>query len=157
VRLTGADGVLLRKHFNLQGEAIGSWLVSNVLGMNFGTSMACYNLEAQHAIVALALNRAGGKQPRPVTDNDVSKWFDEMFEGMSAERVERDAVKRVLWTVVAAAYRAGWVMQEPFDIEAKLPDLYQVFFGLEETSAKPAETSESEQPRSPSAAVLAAE
>lgn len=138
VRLTMADGALLQKHFGF--EKPGMWLVNRVLGVNFdGTSASgfgSYDLTGQLSTIALAVNRGAGKKLKDrVTEDKVSNWLDEIHEQIRDEKAEPNAVKLVLWTVVAAAFDAGWVMEKPYDLKAEHEDVYRLFFGLKEDEA----------------------
>jgi hypothetical protein len=152
VRLTAADGATLQKHYEFESPAL--WLINKILGVSFQGGFGAYNLTGQFSVIALAINRGAGKKLKdPINEAKVAGWLDEMNESISAGKLPETAVKDVLWTVVAAAFKAGWVMQKPFDLEAELPDTMRLFFGLKEGEQRETDsvTSTSEQPGMPSA------
>lgn len=128
IKLTAEDGFRLQKRFGFASPA--AWLIEDVLGINAAAvSNTSANLEAQAAIVARALMggaAAPGKKVRPISDEQVLEWFQNVYDAGGS-------IRPVLWTVVVACYAAGWVLARPYDLEVEAPDMRRVFFA--ETAA----------------------
>ncbi len=137
VRLTAADGATLQKHYGFKSPA--QWLVNEVLGVDFEGHFGAYNLTAQFSVIALGINRATRNQKDPATETKVAGWVDDLHEEIAAGTLPQDAFKEVLWTVVEAAFRAGWVMGHPYDIRKELDQVYRLFFGLKEGETRATE------------------
>jgi hypothetical protein len=151
IRFASADMKALQKRFGF--ESPGEWLIHRVLGLDMQTwSLKSFNLEAQHALLAVGFSRGG----KPTTESLVESLWDKTMENGGS-------VKEAIWAAVCAAFGSGAVLGEVIDWEKESPDIKRLFFARtaadavkamaepkpEEESTTPASTTTTD-PESPS-------
>lgn len=117
IKYTSADMKDLQRQFGFDSPA--EFIIGSVMGVTLNPpSNTNWNLSAQHEFLAKGLNRGAGKG---FVAKHVEEWWDRAIE-------EGLSLKAVLWEAVCAAYYAGVVTMESFDIEEKGGALKALFF-----------------------------